>query len=100
MSSISRDLDFIAIKKPVAMCLPCLIFKAFITILQNKLDQWDYHTFLARDPFCFIQETEQSKVHISLISSILVSPKQKPMESVTLKGTLKGCPISRSTWET
>lgn len=69
------------------MCLPSLIFKVFITILQNKLGQWDYHIFLARDPFCFIQETVQSKVHISLISSILVSPKQKTMESVTLKET-------------
>lgn len=70
--SISTDLDFIAIKKPVAIFLPHLIFKAFITILQNKLGQWDYCIFLARDLFCFMQETEQSKAHISLIASILV----------------------------
>lgn len=71
--SISTDLDFIAIKKPVAIFLPHLIFKAFITILQNKLKgQWDYCIFLARDLFCFMQETEQSKAHISLIASILV----------------------------
>lgn len=81
------------------MCFSSLIFKVFITILQNKLGQWDYHISLARDPFCFIQEAEQSEDHISPISSVLVSPKEKPMESVTLKETLEGCPICRSTWE-
>lgn len=94
-----RDLDFIVIKKSVAMCLLSLIFKVFITTIQNKRGQWDYHIFLARDPFCFIQETVQSKVHISLISSALVTPKQKTIYSVTLKETLKGCLICRLTWE-
>lgn len=81
------------------MYLLSLIFKELITILQNKLGQWDYHIFLAREPFCFTQEKERCKLHISLISSILVTTKQTTMESVTLKETLKGLPICRLTWK-
>lgn len=79
------------------MYLLSLIFKEFITILQNKLGQWDYHIFLAREPFCFTQETELYIVYFT--SSILVTTKQTRMESVTLKETLKALPICRLTWE-
>lgn len=53
LSINSRDLDLIPIKRPITMCLPSLISKVFITILQNKLGQWDYHIFLVREPFLF-----------------------------------------------